>query len=85
MTYPANPAQRWPKGDHNRRLSLGIASDIFAAAAGITEEQLRAYEFTEPDGIFDPDIARRVGNALEMMEEVKPSVVDNGPTPSIEP
>lgn len=82
MTFPANPAERSPKGDHNRRLALAIDPDVFAAEAGITTEALREYEQTPPDGNFDPLVAQRVGQALEMMETLKEPRVDNGPTPS---
>lgn len=82
MTFPANPAERSPKGDHNRRLALAIDPDVFAAEAGITTEQLRTYEQTGPDEKFDPLIADRVGQALEMMEALKEPRVDNGPKPT---
>jgi hypothetical protein len=36
MTIPADPTEREPKGDHNRRLSLGLDLDAFAAEAGVT-------------------------------------------------
>jgi hypothetical protein len=82
MTYPVNPSERSPKGDHNRRLALAIDPDVFAAAAGISTEQLRAYEQTGPDGHFDLGVAERVGRALEIMEARKEPRVDNGPTPT---
>jgi hypothetical protein len=82
MTFPANPAERSPKGDHNRRLALAIDPDVFAAQAGITVEALREYEQTPPDGNFDPVVAQRVGEALEMMEALKEPRVDNGPIPT---
>ncbi|MDB5542192.1 MAG: hypothetical protein JWQ89_3919 [Devosia sp.] len=73
MTIPSDPAQRQPKGDHNRRLSLGIDPEQFAAAAGISVEELRDYENTWPDHAFSPMIAQRVGEALERLEEVLPN------------
>ena len=33
MTFPANPLERSPKGDHNRRLSLGLDAGAAAARA----------------------------------------------------
>lgn len=72
MTYPLDPAQREPKGDHNRRLALGLEPDVFAAEAGITVEQLRAYELTSPDQDFDLFVADRVGAALERLEANPP-------------
>lgn len=51
MTFPANPEQRSPKGDHNRGLVLDIDQDALAAEAGITVEELRAYELSPPDGL----------------------------------
>lgn len=73
MTFPQDPTQRQPKGDHNRRLSLGLDPDQFAAAAGITVEELRDYENTWPDHEFSPMIAERVGEALERLEAVLPN------------
>ena len=64
---------REPKGDHNRRLSLGMEPDQFAAAAGITVEQLRSYELTGPDQTYDLDVADRIGWALERLEASPPS------------
>jgi hypothetical protein len=81
MTFPANPEKRFPKGDHNRRLALDIDQDVFAAEAGVTVEELRAYELSPPNGPFDPAIAEKVGRALEMMEALKAPRVDNGPAP----
>jgi len=82
MTFPANPEQRFPKGDHNRRLALDIDQDVFAAEAGVTVEELRAYELSPPDGPFDAGVAEKVGRALEMMEALKTPRVDNGPVPT---
>jgi hypothetical protein len=47
--------------------------EAFAAAAGITVEQLRAYELTGPDQDFDLEVADRVGWALEHLEANPPS------------
>lgn len=73
MTQPVNPTMREPKGDHNRRLALGMDPDVFAAHAGITVEQLRAYELTGPDDDFDLVIAQAIGAALERLEANPPS------------
>lgn len=73
MTFPVDPTQRQPKGDHNRRLSLGLDPEQFAAAAGITVDELRDYENTWPDHPFSPMIAERIGEALERLEEVLPN------------
>ncbi|WP_197279418.1 DUF2934 domain-containing protein [Devosia sp. A16] len=73
MTFPANPAERQPKGDHNRRLSLGLDPESFAAAAGITVEELKDYENTWPDHEFSPMVAERVGEALERLENQLPN------------
>jgi hypothetical protein len=73
MTIPANPAERSPKGDHNRRLALGLGPEDFALAAGITAEQLKDYENTWPDHEFDAVVAQRVGEALERLEANPPS------------
>lgn len=68
-----DPTRRQPKGDHNRRLSLGLDPDDFAAEAGVTTEELREYERTAPDHRFDPSVAARVGNALDRLEKVLPN------------
>lgn len=65
--------ERQPKGDHNRRLSLGLDPDQFAAEAGISTEQLRDYERTAPDHKFDAAVAARVGAALERLEARLPN------------
>jgi hypothetical protein len=72
MAFPIDPNQRQPKGDHNRRLALGLDPDVFAREAGVTLEQLRQYELTSPDQDFDLDVARRVGFALERLEANPP-------------
>src|SRR5687768_12515254 len=73
MTFPNDATDRHPKGDHNRRLSLGLDPDQFASAAGISVEELREYESTSPDHEFSPMIAQRVGEALERLETVLPN------------
>lgn len=73
MTFPIDPSQRQPKGDHNRRLALGLDPDVFAVEAGVTVEELREYELTSPDQDFDLDVARRVGFALERLEANPPA------------
>jgi hypothetical protein len=66
------PQNREPKGDHNRRLALGLDPDVFAAEAGVTTEALREYERTSPDHDFDPEVARKVGEALDRLEANPP-------------
>lgn len=66
------PHMREPKGDHNRRLALGLDPDQFAAEAGVTTEDLRDYERTGPDHEFNLDVARRVGEALDRLEANPP-------------
>lgn len=68
-----NPSQRQPKGDHNRRLSLGLDQDAFAAEAGVGVDALRSYELTSPDEDFDVEVARKVGLALDRLEQVLPN------------
>ena len=83
MTFPQNPQDRFPKGDHNRRLALKMDPDVFAAEAGISVEALREYELTEPGGAFDLEVAQRVGAALERLEASPAAdvAVDNGDVP----
>lgn len=73
MSFPQNPSERQPKGDHNRRLSLGLELEEFAAEAGVTPEALRQYETTSPDHDFEVEVAHRVGEALERLEAVLPN------------
>jgi hypothetical protein len=68
MTLPPDPHDRMPRGDKNRRISLGIDRDAMAAMIGITTEQLHDYEFTQPDEHFDVEIAQQVGATLERLE-----------------
>jgi hypothetical protein len=68
MTLPPDPHDRMPRGDKNRRISLGIDRDAMAAMIGITTEQLHDYEFTQPDKHFDVEIAQQVGATLERLE-----------------
>jgi hypothetical protein len=84
MNSTENPAERLPKGDHNRRLALGMDADVFAAAAGITTEQLKDYENTWPDHEFDLEVAAKVAAALDRLEADPPQTqkVVNGPTDS---
>jgi transcriptional regulator with XRE-family HTH domain len=81
MTFPPNANERSSKGDHNRRLSLGIGSHEFAAAAGVTPDELHAYEFTGVDGSYDVAIAERIGQALERLEGTIEPKIDNGSVP----
>ena len=81
MTFPADPHDRSPKGDHNRRLALDLDRDAFALEAGVTFDQLHAYESTPPDGEFDLAVAQRVGEALARLEATREPKVDNGPSP----
>lgn len=86
VTFPTDPNDRVPKGDHNRRLALGMDLDAFATAAGVTPEQLKQYELTLPDaGGFDLLVAQRVGATLERLEANPPSTqrVIN-PPPSVD-
>lgn len=68
MGHMTSAFDRQPKGDHNRRVALGIDADEFARRAGITAEELHEYEFTSPDHRFDPEVASRVGEALDALE-----------------
>ena len=85
MTFPADPAERSPKGDHNRRLALGLEIEELAFHAGVSVDELRDYEFTPPDGKFDITVAERVGSALERFEAVIEPKVDQGGVPGKDP
>jgi len=82
MTFPSDPRERLPRGDKNRRLSLGVTREEMAGAAGITIDQLHDYEHTQPDRSFSVEIAERVGAALERLEAIRTPRVYNGPVPS---
>ena len=73
MSTPTDPAQREPRGDRNRRVSLGIDPEQFAAEAGISVDDLRAYENAADDHMFSPTIAQRVGETLGRLEQVLPN------------
>lgn len=81
MVFPNNPYERSPKGDHNRRLSLGLDADEFAATAGVSVDDLKHYEFADMEEISDPTVAQKVGMALERLESNVEPKVDNGPIP----
>ncbi len=81
MTFPSDPHDRLPRGDKNRRLSLGVTREEMATTVGVTVEQLHDYEHTQPDRRFSIAIARRVGAALEALEASRTPRVDNGPIP----
>jgi len=66
-------SERVPKADHNRRLSLGLGPEQFAAEAGITVDELRDYENTWPDHPFSPMVAERIGRALDRLETMLPN------------
>ena len=85
MTFPADPAERSPKGDHNRRLALGLEIEELAFHAGVSVDELCDYEFTPPDGKFDITVAERVGSALERLEAVIEPKVDQGGVPGKDP
>jgi hypothetical protein len=74
MTQYTSDSPYQPKGDHNRRLSLGLDPDQFAAEAGITADELRDYERTAPDHDYDPRVALRVTLALERLEKTRPNL-----------
>lgn len=72
MTVQQDPSTRQPKGDHSRRLALGMDIEVFAAGAGLTREQVDEYEMTSPDHTFNADVTRRYGAALERFEAKPP-------------
>lgn len=74
MTQYTSDAGHQPKGDHNRRVSLGLDPDQFAAEAGITTEQLRDYERTSPDHDYDPAVAECIAATLERLERHNPNL-----------
>ena len=73
MSNSTDPALREPRGDRNRRISLGLEPEQFAAEAGISVDDLRAYENAADDHMFSPTIAQRVGEALDRLEQVLPN------------
>ncbi len=68
MTHPANPSADRPQNDRQRRRQLGLDVAVFAAAAGITIAELRDYEATRPEHVFSDNVAKRVGEALDLLE-----------------
>lgn len=69
---PRDGRHREPMGDHNRRLSLGMDLEQFAAEAGISAQALRDYELTPAGAVFDLAVAEKVGAALERLEADPP-------------
>jgi hypothetical protein len=69
----AEAARREPKGDHNRRLVLGLDREQFAAEAGVSADALKAYEEALPGEAFDLVVAQRVGLALDRLEAAPPA------------
>jgi len=69
---PDGVVHREPMGDHNRRLSLGVDIEDFAAEAGVSSQALRDYELTPSGSAFDLEIAERVGTALARLEATPP-------------
>jgi len=67
-----DPRERQPKGDHNRRIDLGLSREQLAAEAGLTAEEVRLYEATGPDQPFEVEVARRIGEALVRLEANPP-------------
>lgn len=72
MSTYTSPEMRAPKGDHNRRLSLGIDIDDFAKEAGLTREQVHDYEMTPIEHNHDLDVAQKYGIALNRLEDQPP-------------
>jgi hypothetical protein len=69
----AGAAHREPKGDHNRRLALGLDRGRFAAEAGVSAEDLKDNAESLPGDDFDLGVARHVGLALERLEASPPT------------
>jgi DUF2934 family protein len=81
--HPDGAEHRQPIGDHNRRLSLGVDIEQFAAEAGVSRDALRGYELTPAGSAFDLQIAERVGAALDRLEANPPptqKVTNSTPT-----
>lgn len=81
MPHSFDPTLREPKGDHSRRLALGLDPEVFAAHAGITVDQLTKYEMTGPDGDFDVVITNADGAAFERLanKPSKPAPLETDP------
>ena len=83
MPFPPDPHDRSPKGDHNRRLALGMDIDDFANAANLTPGEVHKYGMTDVDGQFDLEVAQKFGAALERLEATLVPKVDNGGVPRV--
>lgn len=62
----ASPFQ--PKGDHNRRIALGLEREQLAELAGVGPDELRQYETTAPDHEYDAAVAASVALTLDRIE-----------------
>ena len=57
-----------PKGDHNRRIALGLEVAEFAQEAGLTPDEVQDYEMTTIDHEYDEGVAQRYAAALDRLE-----------------
>jgi len=59
---------RSPASDRDRRERLGISADDLAARAGISSQELTAYEHAKSEVDASPTVAMKVGDALDAFE-----------------
>lgn len=57
-----------PASDRDRREYLGISAADLAARAGISVDELTAYEHAKSEGDGNPTIAMKVADALDEFE-----------------
>lgn len=84
MSNPLPLSDRSPAMDRDRRERLGVSLDDVAARAGITAEELTAYEHAKTEADANPSIAMKVGDALDEFERAT-EVDDNGGDPEAHP
>lgn len=63
-----NITDRAPSADRERREQLGLSVDDLAARAGISAEELSAYEHAKSEADANPTVAMKIGDALDAFE-----------------
>lgn len=63
-----NITDRSPASDRDRREQLGISADDLAGRAGISVEELIAYEHAKSESDSNPTVAMKLADALDELE-----------------
>jgi predicted transcriptional regulator len=63
---------RSPAMDRERREQLGVSVDDLAARAGVSPQELAAYEQARAEGDVNPSLAMKIADALDAVERDAP-------------